>query len=561
MSTEAAKPLSPEERLKAGSRFLRGGIAAGLEDRASGALAEGDAKLLKFHGSYQQDDRDLRLERMEQKLEPAYQFMVRVRMPGGVCLPWQWLALDRLAREHANGTLRVTTRQTFQLHGVLKRDLKRTIAGINAALLSTVAACGDVNRNVVCHNNPYLSPLHRETYAAAQALSARFLPRTRAYHEIWLDGEPLTAPIKDEEPLYGATYLPRKLKMGVALPPWNDIDVFAQDLGFIAVVENGRIAGYDVAVGGGMGMSHNEPATYARLADVVGFCPPEQLLELAEAVVTIQRDYGDRSDRKHARLKYTLDDCGLAWFRGELERRLGRALAPARPFAFEHNRDPEGWAQDREGNWHLTLNVLSGRIRGPWLDALREIALAHEGDFRLTANQNVTIAGIAPARRAGIEAILARHGIDAGRPSAPVRRDALSCVALPTCGLAMAESERMLPGFLARLQALLERLGLGALPLAIRVTGCPNGCARPYLAEIALVGKSPGRYDLFLGGDAAGTRLNRIYRTSLTERDVIEALAPILEDYARERLREERFGDFVLRRGYVARQGNALERA
>lgn len=550
MSTELKSPLSPDEALKAGSRYLRGGIAEGLGDRATGAVAEGDAKLLKFHGTYLQDDRDLRLERMEQKLEPAYQFMVRVRMAGGVCRPEQWLALDALAREHANGTLRLTTRQTFQLHGVLKRDLKRTIAGINEALLTTVAACGDVNRNVVCHNNPSLSPLHRDTYAAAQALSARFVPRTRAYHEIWLDGEKLAAQgAKDdeEEPFYGARYLPRKFKMGLALPPYNDVDVFAQDLGYIAIAEGGRVAGYDVAVGGGMGMSHNEPETYPRLAEVIGFCAPGELLEVAEAVVAIQRDHGDRTRRKHARLKYTIDDRGIEWFRAELARRLGRPLAPARPYAFEHNRDPEGWAQDDEGNWHLTLNVLSGRIRGALMDALREVARVHQGDFRLTANQNVMIAGIAPARKGEIEAIFARHGVATAVRTIPLRRDAMSCVALPTCGLAMAESERMLPGFLERLEPLLARLGLEGAPVTLRVTGCPNGCARPYLAEIGLVGKSPGRYDLYLGADAAGTRLNRLYRTSLTEDGVLEALAPLLERYARERAPGERFGDFTLK--------------
>ena len=550
MSTEHDPVLSPEERLKAASRLLRGGIPAGLADSATGALAESDAKLLKFHGSYQQDDRDLRLERLEQKLEPAYQFMIRVRMPGGVCRPGQWLALDRLAREHANGGLRVTTRQTFQLHGVLKRDLKRTIAGINEALLTTLAACGDVNRNVVCHNNPYLSPLHRETYAAAQALSEHFLPRTRAYHEIWLDGERLAPGAAENEPLYGPTYLPRKFKMGVALPPWNDIDVFAQDLGFVAIVEDGRIAGYDVTVGGGMGMSHNEPQTYPRLGDVVGFCSPSAVVAVAEAVVTLQRDFGDRGNRKHARLKYTVDDRGIDWLREELARRLRAPLAPARPFAFEHNRDPEGWAEDTEGTWHLTLNVLSGRIRGALLDALRDVARLHEGDLRLTANQNVVIAGIAPQNKAAIEAILTRHGIDPRRRTVPVRRDAMSCVALPTCGLAMAESERMLPGFLERLERLLEGLGLGAEPLAVRISGCPNGCARPYLAEIGLVGKSPGRYDLYLGGDAAGMRLNRLYRSSLNEAEVIEVLAPLLERFAAERERGERFGDFVVRRGW-----------
>jgi sulfite reductase (NADPH) hemoprotein beta-component len=553
MSTEPPAEHSAEERLKYSSNYLRGSIEAGLADPVTGAVSEGDAKLLKFHGTYLQDDRDLRLERMEQKLEPAYQFMVRVRMPGGVCTPEQWLRMDELARRYGRPSLRITTRQTFQFHGILKRDLKATIAGINHALLSTVAACGDVNRNVVCHNNPYLTPLHAAVYEQARRLSDRFLPGTRAYHEIWLDGEKVAgSEAVDEEPVYGRTYMPRKFKMGLTVPPYNEVDVYAQDLGFIAVADSsGTLEGYNVVAGGGMGMSRNEPETYPRTASVVGFCTPEQVLEVAEAMVLIQRDFGDRANRKHARFKYTIDDRGVGWLREEVGRRLGWPLAPARPVHLEHNLDPHGWVRDTAGFWHLTLNVLSGRIEGDLMDVLREIAEAHRGDFRLTCNQNVTIARIASEERTRVEGVLARRGIAAEDSREAVWRSAMSCVALPTCGLAMAESERMLPAFIERITALAARLGIADVPITLRVTGCPNGCARPYLAEIALVGKSLGQYDMYLGADPAGSRMNRLYRRSVSEDAAIAELEPLLERFAAERGRGERFGDFAVRKGWV----------
>jgi sulfite reductase (NADPH) hemoprotein beta-component len=545
-----------DEALKEHSAYLRGTIPEGLADPVTGAVSPQDAKLLKFHGTYQQDDRDLRNERLRQKLEPAYSFMVRVRMPGGICLPQQWLQLDELACLYGHHSLRITTRQTFQFHGVFKWHLKATIAGINRALLSTIAACGDVNRNVVCHNNPYLSPLHEEIYAWSKRLSEHLLPRTRAYHEIWLDGERIAGSSAEEEPLYGRTYLPRKFKVGIALPPSNDIDVFAQDLGFIALAEGNTLIGFNVAVGGGMGMTHSEPTTYPRLADVIGACRPDQILEVAESVVKIQRDFGDRSNRKHARFKYTLDDLGLDWFKTELETRLGWRLQPAQPFHFEDTGDRYGWVQDCRGQWHLTLCVPSGRLRDTpevgWLTALREIAKIHEGDFRLTANQNLTIARIDKAQRRLIEAVLEQHRIPDPGLWTGLRQHALSCVAFPTCGLAMAESERWLPTILDRLEAVLKKSGLEQDAITLRVTGCPNGCARPYLAEIALVGKSPGHYNLYLGAGHDGGRLNKLYREGLTEEEIMAELTPIIQRYAQERRDGEPFGDFVIRTGYVS---------
>lgn len=558
MTTDTTPKLAPEEPLKAGSHYLRGSIAASLVDPVTGSVPEDDAKLLKFHGTYQQDDRDLRQERLRRKLEPAYSFLIRVRMPGGVCTPKQWLQLDELALRYGFPSLRITTRQTFQFHGVLKRNLKATIAGINAALLDTIAACGDVNRNVVSHNNPYLSPLHAELHAWAQRLSDAFLPHTRAYHEIWLDGEPVagTQSETDIEPLYGKTYLPRKFKIGIALPPSNDVDVFAQDLGFIAIAENGRLQGFNVAVGGGMGTTHSDTATYPRLASVVGFCRPEQVLAVAEQILGIQRDYGDRTRRKHARFKYTLDERGLDWFIAKLHQRLGWELAPARPFEFTDNGDRIGWQRDEQGLWHLTLAVPSGRLRdtpeSAWLTALREIARMHTGDFRLTANQNLTVARLDESLKPKAEALLRQHRIPDATLWSGIRQRAISCVAFPTCGLAMAESERWLPGLLGRLETVLQEAGLENSPLNLRVTGCPNGCGRPFLGEIGLVGKAPGRYNLYLGAAFDGTRLNRLYKESVTEDDIVNALTPILRRYAQCRGPSETFGDFVIREGYVA---------
>jgi len=555
MGVERMQP-SEDEALKERSRYLRGTIEESLADPATGAVSPEDNKLLKFHGTYQQDDRDLRNERQRQKLEPAYGFMIRVRMPGGVCTPRQWLQLDELARRYAHGSLRITTRQTFQFHGVVKRHLKATIAGINHALLDTIAACGDVNRNVVCHNNPYLSPLHEEIYDWSKRLGAHLLPRMRAYHEIWLDGERVAGTPAEEEPLYGKHYLPRKFKIGIALPPHNDIDVYAQDLGFIAIADRDALLGFNVSVGGGMGMSHSEPSTYPRLGEVIGFCRPDRLLEVAENVLKVQRDFGDRTNRKHARLKYTLDDRGTEWFKTELEARLGWRLEAARPFRFESTGDRFGWVSDGRGQWHLTLGILSGRLRDTpevaWLTALREIAALHEGDFRLTANQNLIIAKINEAAKPKIEALLDRHRIpDPGKWSG-LRRHALSCVALPTCGLAMAESERWLPTLLTRLEPILRKAGLEKDAINLRVTGCPNGCARPYLGEIGLVGKSPGKYNLYLGAGFDGGRLNTLYREGISEDEIVAALGPLMAHYARERWAGEPFGDFVIRAGYVS---------
>jgi sulfite reductase (NADPH) hemoprotein beta-component len=436
------------------------------------------------------------------------------------------------------------------------------MAAINATLIDTIAACGDVNRNVMASANPVESRAHAVVYDWAKRLSELLKPHTRAYHEIWLDGEKL-AGTAEVEPIYGPTYLPRKFKAAIAVPPLNDVDVFANDLGFIAILKDGELQGFNLTVGGGLGTSHGEAATYPRLADVVGFLEPGQLLTVAEAVVTTQRDFGDRGNRKHARLKYTIDERGLDWFVGELTRRQGFALEPARPFEFTSNGDRFGWVEGYDGRWHLTLRIESGRVRdadsGQKLTALREIAKVHRGDFRLTPNQNLIVANIEPHARAFIGALALRYGLDGHVRSTPVRRDALACVALPTCPLAMAEAERYLPSLLPSVEGRLAAHGLRDLPLTLRITGCPNGCARPYLAEIGLIGKAPGRYNLYLGGDGHGQRLNVLYRENVDEPTILTALDEAFGRFAAERHAGERFGDFTWRAGLVSQHASAPE--
>jgi sulfite reductase (NADPH) hemoprotein beta-component len=550
----AANP-SAVERIKAESRGLRGTLVESLADPVTGGLAEDDQHLLKFHGSYQQHDRDSAEARRQAKLEPAYSFMIRTRLPGGHVTPAQWLALDSLATRFANGTLRLTSRQAFQLHGVLKGDLKPTIAAMNAALVDTIAACGDVNRNVLAAPGPEASPVHAAVLTWAMKLSERLLPRTRAYHEIWLDGAKV-APEEEQETVLGANYLPRKFKAAIAVPPVNDVDVFAQDLGFIAIVEDGRLAGFNLTAGGGLGATHGDAKTYPRLADVVGFLEPEWLLAVAEAVVTTQRDFGDRGERKHARLKYTIADRGLDWFRAELERRIGFALAAPRPFEFTTTGDRFGWSEDAEGRWHLTLRIESGRVadRGDrrLRAGLRRIAEVHRGHFRLTPNQNLVVANVAAGDRWRIDALVAGYGLDAYRKSRPLALEALACVALPTCPLAMAEAERYLPDVTAAIDALMDAHGLGGEPLLFRVSGCPNGCSRPYLAEVALVGKAPGRYNLHLGGARDGRRLAMLYGENLDEPAILAALEPLLAAWSAERTAGEPFGDFLHRSGRLS---------
>jgi sulfite reductase (NADPH) hemoprotein beta-component len=547
--------LGPDESLKKGSNYLRGTIATGLLDRITGAVAADDTRLMKIHGMYQQDDRDQRDERRRRKLEPAYRFMIRVRLPGGVCTPEQWLKLDALARAHGGDTLRLTTRQTFQFHWVLKEDVRATIQGLHEVLLDTVAACGDVSRNVMCAADPEESALHAEVAAAARSVSDEYLPRTRAYHEIWYGEEKVASSDEEQEPFYGATYLPRKFKIGFVVPPSNDIDVYTQDLGFIAVAGPDGLEGFNLAVGGGMGRTENEPLTYPRLADVIGYIHRDRLVAATGAVMSVQRDYGNRAQRNRARFKYTIDDKGLGWIKSEIEARLGAPLEPARPFHFTSNGDPFGWRETGSGRFNCTLYVESGRLGnapgGSWLDGLRAIARIHRGTFRVTPNQNLIVAGIAAGDRPAIEALLAEHGL-AGAPESAIRRNSIACVALPTCGLAMAEAERYLPDILTGIERILSGHGLLDEPITFRISGCPNGCSRPYVAEIALTGRAPGKYNLYLGGGFHGQRLARMVRENAGEAEILAVLDDLLGRYSAERLAGERLGDFVERSSYLA---------
>ena len=548
--------LAANETIKIHSNYLRGTIKEGLADLSTGAMSEDDQQLLKFHGTYQQDDRDLRPNRRKHKLDKAYSFMIRIRVPGGVATPQQWLETDRLATQFANSTIKLTTRQAFQFHGIIKSNLKRTIAEINQAAMDTIAACGDVNRNVMCNPNPYLSGVHAEVLKVSQQISDHLTPATRAYHEIWLDGEKVESSEEDFEPIYGKTYLPRKFKITVAVPPSNDVDIYANCLSFIAIVEGGKLVGFNVAVGGGMGMTHGAEDTYPRLADVIGFCTVDQVTDVAEKVVLVQRDFGCRTERKHARMKYTVDDHGPDWILAKLNEYLGYDLEPVREFKFEDNGDRYGWVEGVNGKWNLTLFIQGGRVLDtpsyPMRTGLREIAKIHDGDFRLTANQNLMIANISAAKRPEIEKLLEQYGIKDSHLESALRLNSLACVALPTCALSLAESERYLPSLLTELEEVIEESGLRHDAITIRMTGCPNGCARPYISEIGFVGRSPGCYNVYLGGGFAGQRLSKLYRENHPGTEIKELLAPIIRRYAKERNEGERFGDFCIRAGYVA---------
>ena len=545
------KKLSANEKIKVESDFLRGTIIDSLADNSTGSIPASDAQLTKFHGTYLQDDRDKRASLLKEKKEKAFSFMIRIRVPGGVCTPKQWLGIDELSDKFADGTLKLTTRQAFQLHGILKSNLKQTMKEINDTLLDTLAACGDVNRNVMSPANPFESELHSQALEVAQNIHDHLTPRTSSYAEIWLDGEKTSIGEQEVEPIYGKTYLPRKFKIAVALPPRNDVDVFSNCLGFVGIPDGKKISGYNVLVGGGLGMTHGKTATFPRLADVIGFCNPDQVVQVAEEVVKIQRDYGDRTDRRHARLKYTIQDRGVDWFLNELNSRLGWNLSPARDSVFESTEDRYGWSQDQDGKWSFGMFVEGGRLRNKSREALRKIASTVDCQFRLTANQNLVIARVDDVGKSSVEQILVEIGEGDHRKHSSMRLNSIACTALPTCSLALAESERYLPTLIDELDEILDRLGLREESIAIRSTGCPNGCGRPYLGEIGLVGKSPGKYNLYLGAGFDGMRLNKLYKQAITHEEIISCLEPILENYSVHREPKEKFGDFCIRTGLV----------
>ncbi|WP_415752279.1 NADPH-dependent assimilatory sulfite reductase hemoprotein subunit [Mammaliicoccus sciuri] len=552
--TNLSDKLDEMEHIKNRSNYLRGTIKEGLADEITGAIAEDDTKLLKFHGSYMQDDRDIRDERRKQKLEPAYSFMIRVRVPGGTATADQWVAMDDISTEYANNTIKLTTRQAFQFHGILKRNLKSSMQSIHHAVMDSLAACGDVNRNVMCNPNPYQSGVHKEVDTLATQISDHLSPQTGAYHEIWLDDEKIIDTKEEVEPMYGKTYLPRKFKIGIAVPPSNDIDVYSQDIGLIAVIEDDQLVGFNVTVGGGMGMTHGDTKTYPQVGRLLGYFPKEEAVDVCEKILTIQRDYGNRENRKNARFKYTVDRLGVDFIREELNKRLGWEIEEAKPFEFKHNGDRYGWTEG-SGKWHFTLFIQNGRVKDTsdykLKTALREIAEIHTGDFRLTPNQNLIIANVAKSKIQQIQKIIDKYGITDGEHYTGLRRNSMACVAFPTCGLAMAESERYLPTLINKIEGLLDEAGLNEEEITIRMTGCPNGCARPALAEIAFIGKAPGKYNMYLGGGFTGDRLNKLFKENIGEDEILESLKPILIQYGKEKNDGEHFGDFVIRKGII----------
>ncbi|WP_318464749.1 assimilatory sulfite reductase (NADPH) hemoprotein subunit [Photobacterium leiognathi] len=546
--------LSDNERLKRESNFLRGTIEQDLGDRMTGGFTADNFQLIRFHGMYQQDDRDIRAERAKQKLEPLHNVMLRARMPGGIITPKQWLAIDKFADEHTSyGSIRLTTRQTFQFHGVLKPNIKLMHQTLNSIGIDSIATAGDVNRNVLCTTNPVESELHQEAYEWAKKISEHLLPKTRAYAEIWLDGEKLET--TDEEPILGSNYLPRKFKTTVVIPPQNDVDVHANDLNFVAIADNGKLVGFNVLVGGGLAMTHGDQSTYPRRADDFGFIPLEKTLDVAAAVVTTQRDWGNRSNRKNAKTKYTLDRVGSDVFKAEVEKRAGVKFEDSRPYEFTDRGDRIGWVEGIDGKHHLALFIENGRLldypNKPLKTGVAEIAKVHKGDFRMTANQNLIVAGVLAKDKKKIEKIARDHGlIDDG--VSEQRKNSMACVSLPTCPLAMAEAERFLPEFVTDVEGILEKHGLEKDEnIILRVTGCPNGCGRAMLAEIGLVGKAPGRYNLHLGGNRNGTRVPKMYRENITVAQIMDEIDGLVSRWSTERQEGEDFGDFTIRAGII----------
>jgi sulfite reductase (NADPH) hemoprotein beta-component len=545
------------EKIKEASDHLRGTLKQSLQDEITGAIREDDQAVIKFHGMYQQDDRDRREERAEKKLERLYSFMIRLRLPGGFLTPEQWIAVYDIAGEHSTGVIKITSRQTLQLHGIIKSDIKPTIKAFSEARLDSIATCGDINRNVLCSSHPKQSPIHEEVFAYADKISHLLMPKTKAYYEIWLDQEVLVDKTEEEDPLYQERYLPRKFKIAIAIPPNNDVDVFANDIGLIAVIENDVLKGFNIAIGGGLSSTHGNPETYPRLATVIGFVDSEEkTLKAVYEIATIQRDYGNRADRKLARLKYTLDKYGIEWFVKELETRTGFALEPAKEIIMTSRKDFFGWDKNKEGLWYYTVLAENGRILDDenfkLKSALLAVAKTGKANFRFTCNQNVIISDVLPGDKELINDILTQYDINTHTDATSViRKNSMACVAFPTCPLALAEAQRYLPSLIDKIELLLGKYSLAEEEIIIRMTGCPNGCARSYAAEIGFVGTAYGKYNMHLGGDRVGERLNKIYKENIEEKEILDSLDELFSTYASGRHANETFGDFSLRQNWV----------
>jgi sulfite reductase beta subunit-like hemoprotein len=539
------------ETIKSDSRGLRGPIAAELDAaEARGGLSEAAYTLLKFHGTYEQFDRDSATARKQAGEDKDWSFMVRVRMPAGRLTAAQWLALDALAERHADATLKLTTRQGVQFHTIRRGNLRAAIAEVDRALLTTLAACGDVVRNVITSPAPIRDVVHAKLEEEARRLSSALLPRSRAHHEIFLGGAP--AGEEEPDPLYGPTYLPRKFKIALAHPADNTPDLLANDLGFLAVTEGDAITGWIVTLGGGMGMTHNKPQTFPRLADPVALIGPDEVLQVAEAAVRLSRDHGDRTDRKHARLKYVLAERGAEWARRTLSADLGRELAPPPSLPRLHLPELLGWQPQGDGRFWLGVPVPGGRVDGPLRHALREIMRRFGADPIVTPQQDVLLSNLREEDRERVEALLEKAGVTPAGRLTPLARWTLACTALPTCGQALAEGERVRGDILAQVQVAMDAHDVGQRRVSLRITGCPNGCARPYAGDIGVVGRAPGLYTLFVGGDFEGTRLSFAVADKVALERVGSTIEPLVARWARDGAEGEGFGDFCTRLGAEA---------
>ncbi len=561
---QAPKPKKRSvEEIKAASNYLSDGVADGVFDLSTDHVDDSTYQLLKFSGMYQQDDRDQRKERRQAGLDKAYSFMLRSRAPGGRLSAAQYLVHDRLSDRVGNGTLRLTTRQGIQLHGIVKGDIQETIRTLHSELVTSLAACGDVNRNVMACPAPEASRRHALLEEVADEINARLLPRTEAYYQLWLDGEkqPLpdaatpepVAKADDVEPIYGRTYLPRKFKIGIAYPEDNCVDVYTQDVGIVPVVDGDTLQGFNLLIGGGLGMSHTDPDTRPFLAQELCFVTREQLVRTVEGIVTVQRDFGNREERKFARMKWLVETRGIPWFREELESRLGFTLGEWKPVGRFTIDDHLGWREQGDGRFYYGLHIENGRIKDDGAfrlrTALRELLTRYPNELRITAQHNVLLTDLSAEDREPVLELLREHGVRTGSELSQARRFAMACPALPTCGLAMAESERMLPGVIDKLETELTNLGLSEEEISIRMTGCPNGCARPYTAELAFVGKSLDRYNVYVGGAFEGTRLVTAYAELVPGGDLLPTVVPLLRYWKDARQQDERFGDFCHRVG------------
>ena len=556
MSNDNQK-LSPVEKIKTSSQGLRGSINESLTDHITGKIRDDDTHVIKFHGMYQQDDRDIREERANKKLETLYSFMVRLRLPGGFLKPKQWVSLHHIAGEYSTGVIKVTTRQTIQLHGILKGDIKPTVKAFNLADLDSIATCGDINRNVTCNALPSQSPLHNEVHSYAEKISKMLMPKTQSYYEIWLGDEELLNRESEIDPLYQDRYLPRKFKIGIAIPPHNDVDVFTNDIGLTAIVEDEKLLGFNIAIGGGLSFTHGNDLTYPRLATNICFTDTEEkTFKAIYEIITIQRDFGNRSDRKQARLKYTVDRLGLDFYKAELSKRTGFQLDAPKNVQFTQRKDDFGWSKSNDGRWHYTAFIECGRITDEnginSKQAFLEIANLEVANFRFTCNQNVVLADIAEKDKEKIEEILLKYNVVSSTDkSSSIRLSSLACVAFNTCPLALAEAQRYIPTLITKLEPILDKYNLLKDDIVLRMTGCPNGCGRSTASEIGLIGTAYGLYNLHIGGDRNGLRLNRKYKENLDEENILRTLDELFFKYSKEKIDSETFGDFCIRANLV----------